>query len=152
MEKGRSSSFSPSSLILFPVHYQFSLSNLSIFIILSSQVRSSVVNVVLIFNDSLIILAPSAPILLSVHYQFHLTLFFLYSTSISFSLFLSSPYTYSFVNVVLIFNDSPTIFAPSDPIVLSVHHQFHSSYFFLFPFHYLIIIIQIQCRQCSINL
>ena len=106
---------------LFIINFSNSLSPIYIFIfiILSSPFRYSSVNVVLIFNDSLIILAPSAPILLSVRYQLHFPLLPIY---IFIFIILSSPLRSSVVNEVLIFNDSLIIFAPSAPILLPVHY------------------------------
>ena len=52
---------------LFICSFHFHLLLFFIFISYSSLNRSSTVNVVLTFNDSLILLAPSAPILFPVH-------------------------------------------------------------------------------------
>ena len=47
----------------------------------SSPASSSVVNVVLVFNDSLIILAPDSPISLAVHINYHFISLFVYTLS-----------------------------------------------------------------------
>ena len=49
----------------------------------SSQSRYSLVNVVLTFNDSLILIAPSAPMLLSVHLFIHYPFFLFILSSFS---------------------------------------------------------------------
>ena len=105
-------------LFIFYCSFVFSF---LLFLFSSSPHRSSLVNEVLIFNDSLNVQAPSAPIPLPVHYfiiHFH---FIFYS-------YFSSQLRYSLVNVVLIFNDSLNAQAPSAPIPLAVH------YFILFHF------------------
>ena len=79
---------------------------------------------------------------------------------VSFILFLShfhfyyysSPLRFSLVNVLLTFNDSLILLAPSTPISFTVHL---CSFFFIsfsFSFLFLFITIQIQSSQCSINL
>ncbi len=104
--------------------------------------RFSVVNVVLVFNNSLIAVAPDSPILLAVH--FHLLLLFspsfslfsfhlLYLLSFSFifhsfvlflfPFYLSSHSRFSSVNVVLVFNNSLIAFAPDSPKKLSFHFR-----------------------------
>ena len=59
------------SLSIFIINPLSSHFYLKIFIILSSHLSFSSVNVLLTFNDSLNIFAPSSPILLPVHYQLH---------------------------------------------------------------------------------
>ena len=131
-----------------------------------SPLRSSSVSVVLIFNDSLITLVPSAPIWLSVSLQYlHLHFifpsfgfpFFLYlplSFGFSFCPYISLPRS-SLVSVVLIFNDSLIILAPSDPIWLSVpitSFKFCHSFGFSLRFSSLSLYItsQIQFSDCRI--
>ena len=91
----------------------------------SSLLRSSVVNVLLLFNPSLIILAPSVPISLSIYFIFiivHLS----FSDSIIFHFYssFSSPLRSSVVNVLLLFNNSLIILAPDSPILLSIYFIF----------------------------
>ena len=100
------------SLFICFFHFHFLL--FFFFISYSSQLRSSLVNVVLTFRASLILLAP-APILFPVH------LFFSFSFHFSFPHSYSSHLRSSTVNVVLTFNDSLILLAPSAPISLPVH-------------------------------
>ena len=128
-------SFSFHSFVYCYLHY-----------ILSSPLRFSDVNVVLVFNDSLIEIAPSAPISLSVHciigFVFHFHFIHLFICYLHY--ILSSRSRSSSVNVVLVFNDSLIILAPSGPIRLSAHISLFiiflfsslslSSFFFLASF------------------
>ena len=128
---------------LFICFISFSFPSLFHFHSYSSPNRYSSVNVVLTFNDPLILLAPSAPIMLPVHLFISFSFPSLFhSHSYSYSL----PYRYSSVNVVLTFNDSLILFAPSAPILFSFH------LFFSFSFVFLFITTQIQFSQCSIDL
>ena len=116
---------------------------LSIYI-LSSPPRCSVVNIVLIINDSLIFFAPSALILLPVHYFliFLFYILFIVFIIISFLLFiyiLSSHHRLSSVNVVLIINDSLIFSAPSSPILFPVHYFIYFHFINLFHIYILII-------------
>ena len=131
------------SLFICFFHFHFTL--FFVFIFYSLQLRSSLVNVVLTFNDSLILLVPSSPISLPVHLfiSFHFILFFHFYSY-------SSPSRYSSVNVVLAFNDSLILLAPSAPIPISVclFFLFHSP--FSFPFSFFLITAQIQiCPRCN---
>ena len=114
------------------------------FIRFSTQPRFSLVNVVLVINDSLIFAAPSAPIWLSVHFllffyfcfsflfyiSFHCSIYYFILYSGLFFIILSSPYRFSSVNVVLVINDSLIFAAPSAPISSSVHDSSHSLFLF----------------------
>ena len=150
----------------FTIYWFFHCFIFIIYYILSSLPRFSAVNVVLIINDSLIFFAPSTPILFPDHYfhSFHFLQFIYFFIIISYLLsiyILSSQYRFSSVNVVLIINDSLIFFAPSAPILLTVHYFiifiFTIYLFFSLLFHiyylfiYLIITVQIQLSQCSIN-
>ena len=113
----------------------------------SSRSRCSTVNVVLTFNDSLILFAPSSPIALPVH----LFLSFSFPSLFLFYSYSSLPRSSS-VNVVLTFNDSLILIAPSAPILLPVHLFISFSFHSLLPFLFLFITTQPQFSQCSINL
>ena len=105
--------------------------------------RFSDVNVVLLFNDSLIILAPESLTSLSVHHNYHLVVFknFTFICSLYSSFY--SQLRFSDVNVILFFNDSIIILAPFAPISLSVHcfvgfvFHFISFICLLFSYHHL---------------
>ena len=128
------------SLILyFFIFYSYFFSSFS------SPLRSSLVNILLYFNPSLIIFAPSSPILLSIYFiyisfslsLFHHTHFFLSFFFIVPSYFFSSfssPLRPSPVNVLLLFNPSPIIFAPSSPILLSIYFIYISFSLFCLSF------------------
>jgi len=61
---------------------------------------------------------------------FHPFVFFIIIIIHFIILHFSSPYRYSVVNVVLVFNDSLIILAPDSPILLAAHLEFfHSSIF-----------------------
>ncbi len=103
----------------------------SFLFLISSQPRFSSVNVVLIFNVSLIAEAPSSPILLPVHFL----LLFIFLLLFHFLFLISSLHRFSSVNVVLIFNDSLIAQAPFAPISLSVHYFIiHFLFYLLFLF------------------
>ena len=119
----------PSALISFAVHIHFML----FFIIFSpsfyiysfsSHLRFSEVNVELIFNASLILLAPSALISFAVHIHF-MSLFIPFSSSFLLLSFLLLS-RFSEINAELIFNASLILLAPSALISLSVHIHFVS--------------------------
>ena len=69
----------------------------------------------------------------------------------------SSPFRFSSVNVLLLFNPSPIIIAPSSPILLFIYFIYISFSlslyfcFFLFLFYSFFITSQIQCSQCTIT-
>ena len=111
---------------------------------LLSPSRFSLVNEVLIFNDSLIDLAPAFLIWLPIHFSFSFTFL------ISFLIFSSLP-RYSSVSEVLFFKHSLIVLAPSSPIWLPIHFfilfLFFSLIFTCYPF----ITPQIQYNQCSIG-
>ena len=108
---------------------------------ISSLPRFSLVNVVLVFNDSLIIIAPSSPILVHVHINYHFIfilciyiILFIFISFLSISLLLR----FSSVNVVLVFNNSLIILATSSPIMLTVHINDHFILLFVYTLSYYI--------------
>ena len=87
---------------------------------------------------------------LSFFYYSHYIIFvtsFLFIYLLFFKIFIftsiSSPPRYSVVNVVLIFNDSLIILAPSSPILLSVHISFYHFYFFSFFFFFIVLLFSL---------
>ncbi len=94
----------------------------------SSQLRSSSVNALLTFNDSLILLAPSAPILLSVH----LFLLFLFSSFSFLFLFITSQIQISQCSINLqCFTYLACSFCSNSVICSFVHFHFHFILFFI---------------------
>ena len=120
-----------------------------------SQLRFSEVSALLVLSASPIILVSSAPILLSVRFIY---LFFFLVFHLFFFLFFFIPVfflsllTFSLVIVLLIFNDSLNILAPSIPILLTVHFIIVLSSFFISLFYSFSFTAYIQFGKCTINI
>ncbi len=111
--------------------YHYSLSFSTFYSSFSSHSRFSLVNVLLLFNPLLIILAPDPKIVLPIDYilyQFCIIIFYFYSS------FSSQP-RFSVVNVLLLFNPSLIIFAPDSPFSLTYFINYNILIAF-FPFLY----------------
>ena len=105
-----------------------------------SQYKTSVVNVLLYFKASVIIFAPSSPILLATRSQ----IFFkhTYNMFLMHSYFLNAlQLKFSVVNVLLIFNTSLIIFAPSSPIPLSSRSKNIFEHRYMLLMHFFICLI-----------
>ncbi len=104
-----------SLFINFIIHFHFIL-----YYYFSSQLRSSLVNVVLIFNDSLIAQAPSAPIPFPVHFLLFIFIF-LYFELLSLSTQLKSSVVQGATGITLSIS-----FHSSSVIIIKICYSFIS--------------------------